>query len=99
MTPRLPYDYARCSDGKDCPFKEVCKRWLTQNYDVGGHQMYSFGNFFEAMTTDETGEPVCEHRIVWTEIPLGPLAVDSEHDGRHVPPEVKVAIEQGGKIT
>jgi hypothetical protein len=64
-TPRLPQDYARCADGGACPFRDCCKRWLTQSYDIGGESFYSFANLYADIGKTSDGEPHCSSRIVW----------------------------------
>jgi hypothetical protein len=64
-TPRLPLDYARCTDSEACPFKDVCKRHLTKSYDISGEGHYSYANFYAAIGKTPEGDPYCASRIVW----------------------------------
>lgn len=61
---RLPIDYARCLDGEQCPYKDVCCRWLTQKFDINPKEWYSGGNFFADSTKLPDGTVDCKFRIL-----------------------------------
>jgi hypothetical protein len=61
---RLPLDYARCSDGEQCPYKDVCCRWLTHAFDISPAERYSSGAFFSAIKKLPDGTVECDHRIL-----------------------------------
>lgn len=63
---KLPADYARCQDGKGCPFARVCARRTTIATD-DNERLYSYAAFYTMALADHPNPELhfsCEHKIV-----------------------------------